>query len=74
VRLATDELLRRAFDGIREETRQLLGLCERCRRRHLQRDLIAAYGGGKGIPAPQVTFKTDKLHGVFLPSEPNKTE
>jgi hypothetical protein len=47
VRLASEELLRTAFDCIKEETRQLLGLCERCRRREVQRKLIAASGDGK---------------------------
>jgi uncharacterized protein with PIN domain len=47
VRLASEELLRTAFGSIKEETRQLLRLCERCRRRELQQKLIAASGDGK---------------------------
>jgi hypothetical protein len=47
VRLANEELLRKAFGCIKEETRRLLGLCERCRRRELQQKLIAAAGDGK---------------------------
>jgi predicted nucleic-acid-binding Zn-ribbon protein len=47
VRLASEKLLRTAFGCIKEETRQLLGLCERCRRRELQQKLIAALGDGK---------------------------
>ena len=38
----TEELLRRGFEYVEEDTRKLLRLCERCRRRRLQRNLIAA--------------------------------
>jgi formate hydrogenlyase subunit 6/NADH:ubiquinone oxidoreductase subunit I len=42
VRLASDELLKRAFDHVKQETLELVRLCERCRRRHLQRSMIAS--------------------------------
>jgi hypothetical protein len=42
VRPATDELISRAFDHIKEDTRSLVRLCERCRRRRLQRSLFIA--------------------------------
>lgn len=49
VRPATEELLGRAFDHIKEETRELMRLCERCRRRKLQRNLFAgAFEDDKG--------------------------
>lgn len=47
VRIASEELLRTAFGCIKEETRQLLRLCERCRRREVQQKLIAASGDRK---------------------------
>jgi hypothetical protein len=47
VRLASEELLRTAYICIKEETRQRLRLCERCRRREVQKSLIAAPGGEK---------------------------
>lgn len=40
VRLASDELLKRAFDHVKDETRELVRLCERCRRRRLQRNMM----------------------------------
>jgi formate hydrogenlyase subunit 6 len=40
VRFASDELLERAFEHVKEETRELLRLCERCRRRRLQRHMM----------------------------------
>jgi ferredoxin len=42
VRLASDELLKLAFDHVKDETRELVRLCERCRRRRLQRKMIAS--------------------------------
>jgi uncharacterized protein with PIN domain len=42
VRPVTDELISRAFDHIKEDTRSLMHLCERCRRRRLQRSLFIA--------------------------------
>ena len=49
VRPATEEFLGRAFDHIKDETRELVRLCERCRRRRLQRNLLAgAFGDDKG--------------------------
>ena len=41
VRFASDEFLKQAFDYVKDETRALVHLCPRCRRRHLQRSLIA---------------------------------
>lgn len=41
----TEELLRRAFDQVEEGVRELLSLCERCRRRRLQRNMFAAAAG-----------------------------
>lgn len=41
VRYATEDFLRRAFDHIKDETRELMSLCERCRRRRLQRSMMA---------------------------------
>jgi len=38
----TDELLHRAFEYVGDETRDLVRLCERCRRRRLQRSMMAA--------------------------------
>ncbi len=47
VRPATGELLARAFEHVTDETRALLRCCERCRRRRLQRRLLAAaFEGG----------------------------
>ncbi len=44
----TDDLLHLAFEHIGEETQELVRLCERCRRRRLQRSLMsAAYEEGK---------------------------
>jgi formate hydrogenlyase subunit 6/NADH:ubiquinone oxidoreductase subunit I len=43
-RPATEELLRLAFDHVTDETRELVRLCERCRRRRLQRSLAVALG------------------------------
>ena len=40
VRLASDELLQRALDHVKDETRELAHLCERCRRRRLQRKMM----------------------------------
>jgi formate hydrogenlyase subunit 6/NADH:ubiquinone oxidoreductase subunit I len=40
VRFASDEFIERAFDHVREDTRELLRLCERCRRRRLQRNMM----------------------------------
>lgn len=42
VRFASDDILDRAFDHVKDETRELVRLCERCRRRRLQRNLIAS--------------------------------
>lgn len=42
VRNASEEFLRQAFDHIKDETYELVRLCERCRRRRLQRSLIAS--------------------------------
>jgi hydrogenase-4 component H len=45
VRTAHEELLKRAFETMTYETRHLVRLCERCRRRHLQRKMmVSAYG------------------------------
>jgi formate hydrogenlyase subunit 6 len=45
VRAAHEELLKRAFADLTEETRELVRLCERCRRRHLQRNMmVSAFG------------------------------
>jgi len=41
VRPATEELLRLAFGHVTEELRELAHLCERCRRKRLQRSLAA---------------------------------
>jgi formate hydrogenlyase subunit 6/NADH:ubiquinone oxidoreductase subunit I len=46
VRPATEELLQLAFDHVTDETRELVKLCERCRRHRLQRSLAAAAGAG----------------------------
>lgn len=43
-RPATEELIRLAFDHPAEETRALVRLCERCRRRRLQRGMAALAG------------------------------
>ncbi len=43
-RPATDELLKLAFENVTDETRELVRLCERCRRRRLQRSLAVAAG------------------------------
>jgi formate hydrogenlyase subunit 6/NADH:ubiquinone oxidoreductase subunit I len=40
VRFASDDFLKRAFDHVKDETRELVRLCERCRRRRLQRNLM----------------------------------
>jgi len=49
VRPASEEFLGRAFDHIKDETRELVRLCERCRRRQLQRNLFAGVlGDDKG--------------------------
>ncbi len=42
VRLAPEDFLQRAFDHLKDETRELVRLCERCRRRRLQRSLVAS--------------------------------
>jgi formate hydrogenlyase subunit 6/NADH:ubiquinone oxidoreductase subunit I len=47
-RLATDEVVRRAFGEPSDATHALLRLCERCRRRRLQRGLAEAAGAGTG--------------------------
>lgn len=46
-RPVTDELISRAFDQIKEDTRALVRLCERCRRRRLQRSLFIAAAEGQ---------------------------
>lgn len=47
-RPVTTELLSHAFEHIREDTRELAQLCERCRRRRLQRSLfVASYDRSK---------------------------
>lgn len=38
----TEEFLTRAFDRVEEPVRELLSLCERCKRRRLQRNMLAA--------------------------------
>lgn len=38
----TEELVRRAFDTPNDDTRDRLRLCERCRRRRLQRSLVVS--------------------------------
>jgi hypothetical protein len=40
VRFASEDFLKRAFDHVKDETRELVRLCERCRRRRLQRNLM----------------------------------
>jgi len=45
VRPVTEELIRHAFEHIKEDTRELIRRCERCRRRRLQRSLLAALAG-----------------------------
>jgi len=47
VRTAHEDLLKRAFDNLTEETRELVRLCERCRRRHLQRKMMVTAAGEK---------------------------
>jgi hypothetical protein len=42
VRPVTPDLLARAFEHATEETEQRLRLCERCRRRQLQRGMVPA--------------------------------
>lgn len=49
VRHASEELLHRAFREVTKETRQLAVLCERCRRRRLQRNMATGvFAGEKG--------------------------
>lgn len=43
-RPATEELLKLAFKDVTPEARELVRLCERCRRRRLQRSLAAVAG------------------------------
>jgi ferredoxin len=52
VRPATEELIHRAFEQLKEDTRQLLRRCERCRRRRLQESLlpIACDRGEENMP------------------------
>ena len=45
VRPVTEELIRHAFEQIKEDTRELMRRCERCRRRRFQRSLLAAMSG-----------------------------
>jgi len=40
VRFASDDFLDLAFDHVKDETRELVRLCERCRRRRLQRNMM----------------------------------
>lgn len=42
VRPATAELLAKAFEHVTDDTRELLRRCERCRRKRLQRRLVAS--------------------------------
>jgi ferredoxin len=42
VRWVGDDFIERAFDHVKEETRELLRLCERCRRRRLQRNMMTS--------------------------------
>lgn len=51
VRPVTAELLARAFEHATDETSALLRLCERCRRKRLQRSLVAsAFDAGDAPP------------------------
>lgn len=40
VRAASEDFLKRAFEHMTDETRELVRLCERCRRRRLQRSMM----------------------------------
>jgi len=52
VRPATQELVLRAFEQVKEDTRELMSLCERCRRRRLQQSLLPIAFGKNEEKAP----------------------
>jgi uncharacterized protein with PIN domain len=47
VRPVTEELIRRAFEEVKQDTQELMRRCERCRRRLQQGLLVAAFGSSQ---------------------------